>query len=368
MAKKKIMIYALIGIVILFLFFQTTTEQKEFKKTAGETVTISTDMPVGLSSQLKVTFTLSDNTQSNLWKVKGVATPPGWTFFDKSFTGASGPGHNEICSMEPSGYFCTMIAQPGSTIAKTFTITYVSPGTEAATTFSGDWETYEGGALQNIGTLTTSQITFIRNCGSGVCAGTHQWSGSWSQCSTSGNDCGVCCSCDTAGEKAYNEVQDADCSATNCPADNCNADGCGTHIFGDYPSSVANFCAALESCTSNSCVGTATCSIDTDGDTYAGINPTYSGCYDCDEVGTYATMKFSGASEVCNSGIDENCDGGSLVGNSEADLDCNVMTTWSELDAYITSWAISSSWDKPLPAHIITWSLLDDVITIWALQ
>ena len=66
-----------------------------------------------------------------------------------------------------------------------------------------------------------------------------------------------------------------------------------------------------------------------------------SGDYTCKDAGTPM-----GECAVCNTPADNNpCDG---------------TITWSELDSYITSWALGN------PS--ITWSLLDDVITQWALQ
>ena len=51
-----------------------------------------------------------------------------------------------------------------------------------------------------------------QNCGSGQCAGTQTCSaGQWGDCSTSGNDCGVCAACDAIGGCAYDESQDSDC-------------------------------------------------------------------------------------------------------------------------------------------------------------
>jgi len=46
--------------------------------------------------------------------------------------------------------------------------------------------------------------------------------------------------------------------------------------------------------------------------------------------------------------------------NTLADIDCDGMITWSELDNYITGWATGDL--------VVTWSQLDDSITSWALQ
>lgn len=364
--------WIMVGVVILLLIF-FMGKPKEIKKVTGETVSISTDMPTTASGQLEITFTISSQTDVNLWKVKALdTTTGGWTFFDRYFTGASGPQHNEICSMEADGYYCTMIAEAGSTIAETVTIVYTAPVSPVATVFAATYETYYLGVLQNEGPLSTPQITFIEACGSVGCTGNRIWDTTWGDCDSSGADCGVCCLCSTTGTETYDDVQDGDCSATTCPADGCGVDLCGTNTLGDYPPDVANYCSALFTCTTNDCVGTASCSTDTDLDGWAGDDDTWSnpvtGCYDCDEVGTYAAMKNAGATEVCQSGIDENCDTTSLMGNSEADLDCDSDTIWGELDAYITDWAMSTLWSYPLPPHTITWTLLDGVITTWATQ
>ena len=369
MNNKTIWIIVILVGILIF----TQMEPKEIKKEAGETVSITGTDPIGLSQTFQLRFKLSSQAGVNLWKIQNVQTPTGWTYtYNKQSSGGSG-SRNFICDeSDPSGIgvSCSMIANlaVNGVVDDTLILEYTSPATTQPTTFSGNWETYSGGALQNSQSFTTSSVRYTQTCGSGNCAGTRIWDGSWGNCDTFGDDCGTCCSCSTTGIRMYSAVQDIDCSATTCPSDDCGVDTCGTNIFGDYPTSISNDCSALDTCQSNTCVGTATCSIDTDGDSYAGTFASFTLCYDCDEVGTYATMKNSGETEVCGSGVDENCDASSLMGNSEADIDCDSSTLWSELDGYITVWALATPWDKPLPPHTITWTLLDNVITIWALQ
>lgn len=144
--KQFKVLIVLIAIIIIL----GTQEMKTTKKTTGETVTITSNSPIMTDGQLSLTFTLSSQTDVNLWKVKAVDTvTSGWAFYDRYFTGASGPQHNEICSMEADGYYCTMLAEAGSTVAETVTIVYDAPITPGDSTFTGGWETYYQGALQN---------------------------------------------------------------------------------------------------------------------------------------------------------------------------------------------------------------------------
>jgi hypothetical protein len=47
-----------------------------------------------------------------------------------------------------------------------------------------------------------------------------------------------------------------------------------------------------------------------------------------------------------------------------ADVNMDSLITWSELDAYISNWALSI----PVCQQTLTWSMLDAQISIWALQ
>ncbi len=139
-----------------------------------------------------------------------------------------------------------------------------------------------------------------RPCGEGNCAGTETCSaGIWSDCSTKGNDCGICCICNSDGYDTYDEMQDSDCSPSICPSDGCGADDCGTHIFGDYPEYVDNECQGLFVCTQKDCDDYVTCEEDIDGDGYS------ESCGDCDDSDTDV---YPGAEEICD-GKDNDCDG-----------------------------------------------------------
>ncbi|MHA1290585.1 MAG: cohesin domain-containing protein [Candidatus Thorarchaeota archaeon] len=51
-----------------------------------------------------------------------------------------------------------------------------------------------------------------QECGSDQCLGTQTCTnGEWSDCSSVGNDCGICAICDATGNCVYDETQDADC-------------------------------------------------------------------------------------------------------------------------------------------------------------
>jgi hypothetical protein len=51
-------------------------------------------------------------------------------------------------------------------------------------------------------------------------------------------------------------------------------------------------------------------------------------------------------------------------GCCNADSNCDSTITWSELDAYISNWALSNQ----VCGSLITWSMLDAEITSWAIQ
>lgn len=166
-------------------------------------------------------------------------------------------------------------------------------------------------------------------CGSGNCAGTQTrgcnadctWGG-WSDCSSSGADCGTCCKCDAGGARTYDSVQSGDCSATTC-TNACNAGGCGTYILGVFTdNSVANACNNIDTCTSYGCVGgtnndndasleSVACESDPDGDSYS------ASCGDCKyEIASI----YPGASETACNAVDNDCD--SIMDESYSGVGC----------------------------------------------
>ena len=148
-------------------------------------------------------------------------------------------------------------------------------------------------------------------CGTaGVCANTQKCiednTGQWGSCLSEGIDAGLCASCNSSGNRAYNASQSNECSPTGCSSNN----GCGTapvkcgaHVKALW-SSIPNTCAAIDSCTSNSCMDSAgasyiSCLNNLDSDGWS------ADCGDCND-GNAAVNPA--ATEVCD-GIDNDCDG-----------------------------------------------------------
>lgn len=101
-------------------------------------------------------------------------------------------------------------------------------------------------------------------CGEGICAGTKRCrsDGTWGDCSTAGLDAGICAKCSSDGTPVYASGQSSDCEPTICPADGCGLDTCtGLHMWANYPTSVANRCSAIYTCTQNTCDGKAVCKL-----------------------------------------------------------------------------------------------------------
>jgi len=265
----------IVVLIIIFFMFKGPDIEKETKKTAAEVVTVSNNGPILISSQVAMTFTISDNTQSNLWKVKEVVTPPGWSFFDKSFTGASGPGHNEICSMEPNGYFCTMIAQPGSTIAKTLTITYVSPVSGGQTTFTGGWETYSESTLQNDDTFSSVVTVISPSCTAGTivadCGAStdcNLWSCPSGECVSSNVADGTSCNSGT-GICQSGACQDVECTiSSDCGTDTtCKSWNCQSNACVSNNAAAGTGCGTGKQCDGNgNCATAEQCTVDSDCD------------------------------------------------------------------------------------------------------
>jgi hypothetical protein len=123
-------------------------------------VSVSTNLPVSSGDQLHITATV-DSQSVNLWKVKDISVPSGWVLQDRQFSGASGVSHNELCGVQDNGlYACSMLADSGSTAAKSVTLIYtVSSSVDSIADFSAKWETYSGGQLTDMGNIGNGAST-----------------------------------------------------------------------------------------------------------------------------------------------------------------------------------------------------------------
>ena len=142
-----------------------------------------------------------------------------------------------------------------------------------------------------------------RVCGTGNCTSTQTCNinGYWGNCSSYGQDCGVCCICDSAGSEKYDATQDSDCNPSECPDSNCESWSCGKNIFAEYPESIPNTCLTLKSCRNKICI--PTCESDTDKDNFS-LN-----CGDCDDnnvdINPWIIEKCNNIDDNCNSKVDE---------------------------------------------------------------
>ncbi len=66
-------------------------------------------------------------------------------------------------------------------------------------------------------------------------------------------DCGVCCSCGSNDDRAYNSTQSIDCPDTACDADSCTQISDTNPYTWDWTYDVPNSCQALDTCTANTC-------------------------------------------------------------------------------------------------------------------
>lgn len=94
-----------------------------------------------------------------------------------------------------------------------------------------------------------------QSCGSENCAGTQTRTcsdgqfGQWSDCSSSGQDCGVCGSCDTSGTCSYDSSQNSDCSQNDLPLlGTCSYDPDSISSTWDYAFGVQSVCTGLNQC------------------------------------------------------------------------------------------------------------------------
>ncbi len=100
-----------------------------------------------------------------------------------------------------------------------------------------------------------------QSCGSGNCAGISECiDGVWTNCSTNGQDAGVCAICNANGQAIYDETQDVDCPATSCP-DNCGLSPDNNPLTWDYANDVPNECIGLLTCSENNCSYNHECSV-----------------------------------------------------------------------------------------------------------
>jgi hypothetical protein len=304
----------IIGTVILGILFLSTLSPED-KKLSGETSQRSFEYSDIYTNQ-ETTVTVTINPGTSTYYAIDEEVPSGWTV-----TGASDSGDY---TTTPGHIFWVILTASGQ---KDFTYT-INPndnnGLQYFTGTVGFEELPEGpiGASDYVNVVSCSPSQEIcdnidndcnymvddgvtESCGSGGCTGIHICNaGVWGDCSSEANDCGVCCICDATGSESYDETQDTDCSATDCPADGCGLGGCGTHIFSDYDLTTPNYCSALKTCTANTC--TPSCTTDTDSDGWAGTNPSFSNCYDCNNNDDVMNPSET---EACGDNKDNDCDG-----------------------------------------------------------
>jgi hypothetical protein len=158
---------------------------------------------------------------------------------------------------------------------------------------------------------TTCEEGEARVCGSGACLGFQVCvSDSWSTCSTVLRDCGTCCSCDSDGNEIYDDTQDYDCPDFDCPS----YSGCdygwaycggswGYHLYVELIAHrVGGACSGIDSCGHEECYPSEWkfCESDSDGDHYT------ESCGDCNDADPLIHPAYI---EVCGDFVDNNCNG-----------------------------------------------------------
>ncbi len=160
-------------------------------------------------------------------------------------------------------------------------------------------------------TLTDEELS--QSCGADACIGTKTCTaGVWSDCSSSGIDCGICALCDSEGScTLYDETQDTDCSDTLCQ-DDCGLNPDNNPLTWDYADDVPNECSALLTCSQNQCSYSHQCSI-----TNCGAECEQNG--DCDDTDEYTI-------DTCL----ENCTCDYQVLECLNDADCNDLNVCTD--------------------------------------
>ncbi|MEM3374699.1 MAG: NosD domain-containing protein [Candidatus Woesearchaeota archaeon] len=177
----------------------------------------------------------------------------------------------------------------------------------------------------------------ISECGSGLCLGTRTcFYGVWSNCTSFGNDAGICAICDENGNPIFDDTQNQDCEPTICPNDGCGS-GCSVNIFGDFPEFVNNYCSALFTCTQNTCQ--VSCEEDNDLDNYSLT------CGDCNDLDADI---FSGNPEICD----------------RKDNDCNNLIDEHDQEPPITTSNVPNEWQNT--DIIVNLSSIDNICGVQA--
>jgi len=124
-----------------------------------------------------------------------------------------------------------------------------------------------------------------------------------------GQDCGLCCVCDTGGDRIFDGAQDDECSDTPCEG-GCDKDG-DTDTW-DFEHTVPNICVDVDTCSQNACDYDSECR---DDDPFDGVNSFLCDA-ECDEesdcppylendICYYQNPCDSGCG--CDIGLDEPC-------------------------------------------------------------
>jgi cysteine-rich repeat protein len=102
---------------------------------------------------------------------------------------------------------------------------------------------------------------FTQACGSGDCIGIQTCTaGVWGTCSSSGNDCGVCASCDNSGSCAYDNTQNSDCNQYNLlEIATCTNNPDSNPFTWDYAAAFNSECIGIFTCSQGSQTITSTC-------------------------------------------------------------------------------------------------------------
>ncbi len=101
-------------------------------------------------------------------------------------------------------------------------------------------------------------------CGEGVCEGIKTCvNNTWSECSSAGQDCGVCCECNQEGIESFDPAQDSDCDSFDFAGVNtCNYLPDGNPYTLDYAPGFDSQCIDKFKCSTHNITIIHTCSID----------------------------------------------------------------------------------------------------------
>ncbi len=166
---------------------------------------------------------------------------------------------------------------------------------------------------------------FTNVCGTGVCAGEKLCTiGTWSDCSTSGNDAGICASCGEEGIPIYNESNTVGCDdEVDCTEDNCLAIYTCSNTANDSFCDNELYCDGLESC--HETLGCqAGIPIDCSPNNLADIAT----CNNIPDSNSFTWDYFAGFTSVCSE-TTESC----TLGTVDLTHTCNVTTCGAECDS-----------------------------------